>query len=62
MTIGQFLGIPPRRGRISNQVRAKIRHSHAVLVAAGKPKYLIAKGLSGQWRIGLTSFYKLIFK
>lgn len=60
MKIGEYLGIPKRKGKILNSTKAKIRHNHAILINAGKPKTLVAKSLSGQWQISLTSFYKII--
>lgn len=60
MTIGEYLGIPKRKGAISSSIKAKIRHSHAILVNAGKPKRLTAICLSGQYRISLSSFYKIV--
>jgi hypothetical protein len=60
MTIGEFLNIPKKSGKISNKIKAKVRHQHAVLLNAGKPKYLIAKCTASQFQISLSSFYKII--
>jgi len=60
MTIGQYLGLKPRTGKVKNSDRAKIRHNNGILVAAGKPKYLIAKVLAGQYRISLSTYYRII--
>lgn len=60
MTIGEYFGIPKRKGPIANSIKAKIRHNHAILINAGKPKTLTAQCLASQWQISLSSFYKII--
>lgn len=60
MTVGEFFGIGPRKGKILNSDRAKLRHSHAILINAGKPRLLTAKVLAGQYRISLSSLYRIV--
>lgn len=60
MTIAEYLGIPKRKGRISNQTRAKCRHDYGILMSAKKPRGLTMRCLSGMYRISLSSVYKIV--
>lgn len=60
MTPREAFNIPKRKGKILSPIKAKIRHDHAILIKAGKPKMLVAKVLSSGWQISLASYYRII--